>query len=221
MSPRTRMMSRDSGRGALGGMQTVDDTDTFYGCMGKVINLVRHAYRRANCDDWNYALLMKCSASKQMCPESICALESLIDSAAFDTSFNVKTSVDNIKEFQQRSRSVDPVDTQTFCMVCARALFELHRFFDALEFTYQALKLILVDVDCVFPRWTRPVFDKIAGNFKNLWALCKTTQISAFAENVRTVREDSADQFVEITAEVLRLHAPGPHRLNPRHRCFD
>jgi hypothetical protein len=217
----TRMMSRDSGRGALGGMQADDGIGTFYGCLGKVIKLVRNAYRHANCDDWNYALLMKCSESKQMCPESICALEALIDSPSFDASFNVKTSVDNIKEFQQRCQSADAVDTQAFCMLVARALFERHRFFDSLEFTYQALKLILVDVDCVFPRWTRPVFDKVAGNFKNLWALCKTTQISAFAENVKTVREDAADQFVEITAEVPRLHAPAPHLVNPRHRCFD
>ncbi len=54
----------------------------------------------------------------------------------------------------------------------------------------------------MFPRGTRPVFDKIAGNFKTLWALCKVTQISAFADNVDTLRGGAPDQFVDITAEV-------------------
>jgi hypothetical protein len=188
------------------------DNSTFYGSMGKVLKLVRNAYRKSKCDDWNYALLMVCNASRKMCPESISALQDLMGSPSFEHSFTVKTSLVNISEFQQ-DVSADPVDTQAFCMICARALFERHRFFDSLEFTYQALKLILVDVDCVFPRWTRPVFDKISSNFKTLWALCKVTQISAFAENVPTVREGTPDQFVEITGEVLRFFSLCPYNF--------
>jgi hypothetical protein len=183
-----------------GGAQA--DDGAFYGSMSKVLKLVRNACRKRNCDDWNYALLMQCNSSRKMCAESITALQDLTSSASFEQSFNVKTSYENIKDFQQRCQSSDPIDTQAFCMLCARALFERQRFFDSLEFTYQALKLILVDIDCTFPRWTRPVFDKISGNFKTLWALCKVTQISAFAEDVDTVKEGSSDHFVEITGEV-------------------
>jgi hypothetical protein len=182
------------------------DDSTFYGSMGKVIKLVQKAYERSKCDDWNYYLLMVCNSSRKMCPESISALQDLMSSPSFEHSFTVKTSLVNISEFQQ-AVSADAVHIQAFCMICARALFERHRFFDSLEFTYQALKLILVDIDCVFPRWTRPVFDNICSNFKTLWALCKATQISAFAEDVQTVREGTPDQFVEITGEVLRFFA--------------
>jgi hypothetical protein len=183
--------------------------------MGKVLALVKNAHRRSKCDDWNYALLMQCDAHRQMCQESISTLQYLMSSRSFEQSFTVKTSLDDIKAFQERFRSAGAVETQAFCMICARALFENHRFFDSLEFTYQALKLILVDTDCVFPRSTRPVFDKIAGNFKTLWALCKVTQISAFADNVDTLRGGAPDQFVDITGEVRTFWRPCPGRLRP------
>ena len=181
--------------------------DDFYRSMDKVVQMVRSAHHKLKCDDWNYALLMKCDASRNMCPASIQALQDLSSAPSFQSSFSVRTSSENIKAFQQRNPSAGPVETQAFCMMCARALFECSRFFDALEFTYQALKLILVDVDCVFPRWTRPVFDAIAGNFKELWALCRVTQVSAFADNVETSKEGTPDQFVDITAEVRRRRA--------------
>jgi hypothetical protein len=181
--------------------------DDFYRSMDKVVQMVQSAHHKLKCDDWNYALLMKCDASRNMCPASIQALQDLSSAPSFQSSFSVRTSSENIKAFQQRNPSAGPVETQAFCMMCARALFECSRFFDALEFTYQALKLILVDVDCVFPRWTRPVFDAIAGNFKELWALCRVTQVSAFADNVETSKEGTPDQFVDITAEVRRRRA--------------
>ena len=187
------------------------DLHSFYHGMGKVLDLVKSAHRRSKCDDWNYALLMQCDAHRQMCQDSISALQHLMNSRSFKQSFTVKTSLDDIKAFQEHVRSAGAVETQAFCMICARALFESHRFFDSLEFTYQALKLVLVDVDCVFPRCTRPVFDKIAGNFKTLWALCKVTQISAFAENIEILRNGEPDQFVDITAEV-RTPFPGRFR---------
>jgi hypothetical protein len=202
-----------SGR-AQGGRPS--DLDPFYDGMGKVLALVKNAHRRSKCDDWNYALLMQCDAHRQMCQESISTLQDLMSSRSFEQSFTVKTSLDDIKAFQERFRSAGAVETQAFCMICARALFENHRFFDSLEFTYQALRLILVDTDCVFPRGTRPVFDKIAGNFKTLWALCKATQISAFADNVDTLREGAPDQFVDITAEVsANVLAPFPSPFAP------
>jgi hypothetical protein len=181
--------------------------EDFYSSIDKVLLLVQAAYRKLKCDEWNYALLMKCDASRNMCPESIQALRDMMGSPSFQQSFSVRTSSDNIKAYLQCTPSAGPVETQAFCMICARALFESQRFFDSLEFTYQALKLVLVDVDGVFPRWTRPVFDKIAGNFKTLWALCRVTQISAFAENVETTKLGSPDQFVDITGEVPRCRA--------------
>lgn len=193
------------------------DLDPFYDGMGKVLALVKNAHRRSKCDDWNYALLMQCDARRQMCQESISALQDLMSARSFKQSFTVKTSLDDIKAFQERVRSAGAVETQAFCMICARALFENHRFFDSLEFTYQALKLILVDIDCVFPRCTRPVFDKIAGNFKTLWALCKVTQTSAFAENVETLRGGAPDQFVDISGEV-RPFPPRP--FPPKEFCI-
>jgi len=180
-------------------------SDAFFDSLKHVIKLVQSAYRKSNHDDWNFALLMKWDADRSMCPQSIAAIHALTRAPLFEHALTVKSSLDDIKSFQQRTSNATPVETQAFCMLCARALFEHHRFFDALEFTYQALKLFLTDASCVFPRWTRPVFDAIAGNFKTLWALCKVTQVSAFAEDVDTVREGTPDQLVEINAEVQRV----------------
>jgi hypothetical protein len=190
-------------RGSSSGKQTA--REDFYYSIDKVLQLVQGAYRKFNCDEWNYALLMKCDASRKMCPESIHALQDLTGAPSFSQSFSVRSSLSNINAFLECTPSAGPVETQAFCMICARALFECQRFFDSLEFTYHALKFILVDVDCVFPRWTRPVFDKIADNFRTLWALCRVTQVSAFAENIETTKLGSPDQFVGITAEMFRL----------------
>jgi hypothetical protein len=185
---------------AQGGKQ--GGNDALFDSLKPVVKLVQNAYRRARPDDWNYALLMKCNAERSMCADAITAIHALTRSPLFENSLTVMTSTEDIRMFQQRTQNCTPVETQVFCMLCARALFEHHRFFDALEFAYQALKLVLVDSACVFPRWTRPVFDAIAGNFKTLWALCKVTQVSAFAENVDTMREGAPDQLVEINMEV-------------------
>jgi hypothetical protein len=193
------MFNRGSSSGAKAGRED------FYGSIGKVLQLVQGAYRKFKCDEWNYALLMESDSRRKMCPETIQALHDLMSSSSFKNMFSVRTSLDDIKAFIQFNPSAGPIETQAFCMICARALFECQRFFDSLEFTYQALRLVLVDVDGAFPRWTRPVFDKIADNFRTLWALCRVTQVSAFAENVTTTKLGAPDQFVDITAEMFRL----------------
>ncbi len=45
---------------AQGGKQ--GKNDALFDSLKPVVNLVQNAYRRARPDDWNYALLMKCSA---------------------------------------------------------------------------------------------------------------------------------------------------------------